>query len=176
MKQVLALVLITTLLGACHLNGSSSNDKNQNVYKIDTPYGVETLYDEKVMPDVFAIAATRSANKILDDTKSIYESKGSTFLFIMEPKKIDEDIPNGLYLAQRTTRDIIEGSRTYTVVNNINDADYYLETLISKIEIDGQQDSPIIQYKVIMFDKEENKINEWVETIRKVKNDDRSWW
>ena len=92
----------------------------------------------------------------------------------MEPK-VEDDLPNGFYLSQNETKRIINASRTFTVVNNLNDADYYTETLIKKIQIEGR-DEPIIQYKLMLFDKGNNKINEWSETIRQVENDDKSWW
>ena len=66
-------------------------------------------------------------------------------------------------------------SRTYTVVNNLNDADYYLETQIKEIPVQGAE-TPIIEYKIILNDKDNNKINEWTETIRQLQNDDKSWW
>lgn len=88
---------------------------------------------------------------------------------------MSKTLPDGLYYAKDATRQIIEGSRTYTVVNNLNDADYYLETQIKEIPVQGAE-TPIIEYKIILNDKDNNKINEWTETIRQLQNDDKSWW
>ena len=41
---------------------------------------------------------------------------------------------------------------------------------------DPNRDTPVIEYKSTLFDKNNAKINEWVETIRQIQNDDRSWW
>lgn len=179
MKKLLTILLASSFLSSCYMGNTKKDEViteevNKNAYIIDAPYGMEGLYDETTTPEVYSIVATRAVNKMLDDTRPIYENLGSTFIYIMEPKKMKGDVTNGFYLSQRVTRNIIEGSKTYTVVNNMKETDYYLETLISKIEIEGQ-DSPIIQYKLMMFDKSDRKVNEWIETIRKVKNDDRSW-
>ena len=40
----------------------------------------------------------------------------------------------------------------------------------------GTPEEPILVYKLILFDGKNNKINEWTETMRRVRNDDRSWW
>ena len=82
-------------------------------------------------------------------------------------------MPDGIYSAARTTRDIIEGSKTFKVVNDMKEADYYLETVIDNA---GTPEEPILVYKLILFDGKNNKINEWTETMRRVRNDDRSWW
>lgn len=178
MKKFLTILLTTSFLTACHSNNYKNEEvyyeQKANSYIVDTAYGMENLYDETTTPEVYSIVATRAVNKMLDDTRPIYESLGTTFLYIMEPKKMTEEVESGFYLSQRVTRKIIEGSKTYTVVNDMKDADYYLETLISKIELEGQN-SPIIQYKLMMFDKSDRKVNEWLETIRQVNNYDRSW-
>ncbi|MDD4556650.1 MAG: hypothetical protein PHE89_04925 [Alphaproteobacteria bacterium] len=148
--------------------------KYDNVYKIDTPYGLDSLSKETVAPEVYSIVATRTVNRMLDDTKDFYEKPQPNRLYITETK-LEEDLPNGFYLSQAVTKNVIEASRTFDVVNNLKDADYYTETLIKKIQID-ESSSPIIQYKMMLFDMENNKINEWSETIRQLENDDRSWW
>lgn len=184
LEKILTILLTPALLTACYTTYEDEEplqereviviEREVNAYKIDTPYGMEGLYDETTTPEVYSIVATRAVNKMLDDTRPIYENLGTTFLYIMEPKKMQGDVENGFYLSQRVTKNIIEGSKTYTIVNSMQEADYYLETLISKINIQGQN-SPIIQYKLMMFDKSDRKVNEWIETIRQTKNDDRSW-
>ena len=80
-----------------------------------------------------------------------------------------------MYYAKDTTKRIIDESHIYIPVNNLNDADYYLETQIKEISFQNNQ-IPFIEYKIVLFDKDNNKINEWTETIRQLQNDDKSWW
>ncbi len=165
-----------SIFGDCALSKKMKEDaaRQENTYKIDTPYGLENFSNETIAPEIYTIVATRTVNKMLDSTHKMYENKSDNFVYVMEPK-IEDDLPNGFYLSQDVTKKIIDSSRTFTVVNNLNDATYYTETLIKKIQIEGK-DAPIIQYKLMLFDKQNNKLDEWSETIRQVENDDRSWW
>ena len=92
---------------------------------------------------------------------------------LLENADCSGDLPDGFYKANRMTRDIIENSRTYKVVNNLNDADYYLEAYVENV---GTEEAPIISYRLILFDHNNTKVKEWTETVRRLKNDDRSWW
>ena len=125
------------------------------------------------LPEIYAIPATRATNKMLDETREFYEQNGDTFLFITDLKKGDRQLPDGIYKAEQTTRKIIEGSKTFKVVGNKDEADYILETAIDNA---GTPEEPILVYRMILLDKDNKKINEWVEMVRRVNNDDRSWW
>ena len=137
------------------------------------PTRAERYEEYAPMAEVYAIPAARATNRMLDDTRDIYENNGDTFLFITDLKKADRKMPDGIYNAERTTRKIIEGSKTFKVVNDKNEADYILETIIENA---GSPEEPILVYRMILLDTENKKINEWVETFRRVGNDDRSWW
>ena len=63
----------------------------------------------------------------------------------MQIKKTDENLPDGFYLARRETKDIIEGSGTFTLVNNLNEAQYYLEVSVSPIPLKDKE-VPAISY------------------------------
>lgn len=137
------------------------------------PTRAERYEEYAPMAEVYAIPAARATNRMLDDTRDIYENNGDTFIFITDLKKADRKMPDGIYNAERTTRKIIEGSKTFKVVNDKNEADYVLETIIENA---GSPEEPILVYRMILLDTENKKINEWVETFRRVGNDDRSWW
>ncbi len=137
------------------------------------PTRAERYEEYAPMAEVYAIPASRATNRMLDDTRDIYENNGDTFLFITDLKKADRKMPDGIYNAERTTRKIIEGSKTFKVVNDKSEADYILETIIDNA---GSPEEPILVYRMILLDTESKKINEWVETFRRVGNDDRSWW
>lgn len=171
MKKLLFLPVALSLV-AC--KGTIFGPKKEPVFVIDSPYAYEQTND-MMMPEVYALAATRSVNKMLDQSAEVYEKNPAPKLYITEFKKLSKSLPDGLYYAKDTTKQIIEGSRTYIVVNNLNDADYYLETQIKEIQTQTSE-TPIIEYKIVLNDKDNNKINEWTETIRQLQNDDKSWW
>ena len=171
MKKLLFLPVILSLV-ACE--GTIFGEKKAPVFVVDSPYAYDQT-NEMLLPDVYALAATRSINKMLDQSAEIYEKNPAPKIYITEFKKLSKSLPDGLYYAKNTTKQILDGSRTYVVVNNLNDADYYLETQIKEVRLEGSE-SPIIEYKIVLNDKENNKINEWTETIRQLQNDDKSWW
>lgn len=168
------LLFLSSALWLAACEGPIFGDKKAPVFVVDSPYAFEQM-DDMMLPDVYALAATRSVNKMLDQSSDIYEKDPVPKLYITEFKKLSKSLPDGLYYAKDTTKQIIDGSRTYTVVNNLNDADYYLETQIKEILPEGAK-APIIEYKIVLNDKDNNKINEWTETIRQLQNDDKSWW
>lgn len=159
-----AVLWLLALTAACN----TTYDVQEVV--VDDPY---YEVEQHITPDVYAIAATRVTNKMLDNSGYIYQSPNDVFIYIMDPKKLDDRLPDGLHAARKVTREIISGSKNYKVATDLNEADYYIQVLVDNI---GNELDPIISYKLILFDKNNQKIDEWVETIKRVKNDDRSWW
>ena len=141
---------------------------------IDTPQGREDIALEAITPDVYAVVAARATNKMLDQTTAVYEQKPAPKLYVMQIKKSDPNLPDGFYYARQVTQEIIEGSKTFTLVNNLNDADYYLEVMVSPLQIEGK--APALQYKMALFNNQNVQIDQWAEVIQQVQNDDRSWW
>ena len=125
------------------------------------------------LPEIYAIPAARATNKMLDETRNLYDGNDSVFLFIAAIQKNDKKLPDGIYKAEQVNRKIITGSKTFEVVNDKSEADYILFPSIDNI---GSTEEPVIEYRLILTDTENNKINEWVETVRRLNNDDRSWW
>ena len=165
MKKSAALLLLT-LTTACHV----FNDVDVQEIVVDDPY---YEIEQQITPDVYAIAATRVTNKMLDNSGYVYQNPEDVFIYIMDPKKLDDRLPDGLHAARKVTREIISGSKNFKVTGDLNEADYYLQALVENI---GTEFDPIISYKLILFDKNNKQIDEWVETLKRVKNDDRSWW
>lgn len=124
-------------------------------------------------PEAYAIAARRATNKMLDESGELYENTGNTFLYITDIKKADRQMPDGVYNAARATKKIVQNSRTFKVVEHLEEADYILEPVIDNA---GSPESPILVYKLILFDTENNRVGQWAETLRRVVNDDQSWW
>lgn len=133
----------------------------------------EVIYEFAPLPEVFAIPATRATNKMLDETRNLHEGNDDVFLFIAALRKNDGKMPDGIYKAEQVTRKIIDGSKAFKIVNNKAEADYILSPVIDNI---GSTENPIVEYRIILTDSENNKINEWVEVVRRLNNNDRSWW
>lgn len=165
--------LVVLLAAAAAASCSTPQEKPR--YIIETPFGQEDVYDETITPEVYAIVATRVTNKMLDQTTAIYEKIPAPTLYVMEVKKEDESLPNGFYHARRVSKDIIKGSRTFTIVENMNDADYYIETIVSAIPLEGIE-VPAVKYTLTLYDKDNKQINQWSEAIQQIQNDDKSWW
>lgn len=129
-----------------------------------------------VIPQVYAIAATRATNKMLDETQGLYLKKEKKpTLNIVAPQKLNDELPDGFHYAHKVTNAIIEGSRNYTIVDNLNDADYSLQVLVNALPNPGSV-TPVIEYQLLMSDKDGKEVGQWVESIKQIKNDDKSWW
>ena len=170
MKKLTIAALL--LLAGC--TAANKQEETAPKFMIDTPFGREDIAMEAITPDVYAVVATRATNKMLDQTTAIYEQQTAPKLYLMQIKKSDPNLPDGFYYARQVSQEIIEGSSTYTVVNNLNDADYYLEVTVSPLQVEGRPAA--LQYKMVLFDKQNVQIDQWAEVIQQVQNDDRSWW
>lgn len=126
-----------------------------------------------IIPQVYALAATRATNKMVDQTRDLPEDSDKNFLYIMETKVLDKDLPAGFSAAEKITREILESSENFKVTNQKTEADYILKIIIGN---GGSEQRPIVVYKLILLDKDEVKLREWTESVRRVRNDDRSWW
>ncbi len=144
---------------------------NGAVYRLPTP-GSPYLANAPT-PETYAIAATRATNRMLDESGALYENNGSSFIYVTDLKKADRQLPDGVYNAAKTTKNIIKNSRTFKVVDNQEEADYILEPVIDNA---GTPEEPVLVYKLILFDTDNNKAGQWTETLRRVRNDDGSWW
>ena len=173
MKRNYGVIGILALLTGCASEQKAVPETGEEIYLIENEVVVSQGVSEGITPEVYAIAATRAANKMLDETGEIYEDLNKPKLYIMQPRRVDKTLPDGIFYARKVVREIIEGSRNYTVVDNLNDADYFLEVDIDR---GGNGQTPTIIYGMALFDKNNVMIGEWSETLKKVRNDDQSWW
>jgi len=173
MKKLLAFMGYI-LLAACTAFSHKAL-KEQEQYVVEAPYADPQVLDENITPEVYALAAARAANKMLDETAEIYEKSPRPTLYIMQVKKTDDSLPDGFYLARRETREIIEGSGAFTVVNKLSDAQYYIELSVYPVLLVGKQ-VPGISYHLTLFSNDNTKIGEWTQMMKQVQNDDKSWW
>lgn len=145
--------------------------ENDVVYRLPTRSSRYMINEPA--PEAYAIAATRAANRMLDETGALYENGESSFIYVADVKKADRRLPDGVYNAARTTKNIIGNSRTFKVTDNPEEADYILESIIDNA---GTPEEPILVYKLVLLDADNNKAGQWAETLRRVRNDDGSWW
>lgn len=132
--------------------------------------------DVDVLPQVYAIAATRATNKMLDATQGLYLKKEQKpTLNLVAPQKLNDELPDGFHYAHKVTTKIIEGSGNYTLVDNLNDADYSLQVLVNALPNPGSV-TPVIEYQLLMSDKNGKEVGQWVESVKQIQNDDKSWW
>lgn len=150
------------------------DDENESSSVSET---VSTQYDSiEITPKVYAIAATRVTNKMLDDTQKLYKQQGNKpKLLVLEAKKINPQLPDGFHYANKTIYDIIDGSQNFMMVSNLDDADYVLDVSVDAFPNQGIN-TPIIEYTLTLQDKSGKEIDSWKQDIRQLQNDDKSWW
>ena len=173
MKKILTASAYV-LLAACTAYSHKAMEE-QEQFVVETPYAETPAIDDTISPDVYALVAARATNRMLDETAEVYEQNPRPTLYLMQIKKPDENLPDGFYLARRETKDIIEGSGTFTLVNNLNEAQYYLEVSVSPIPLKDKE-VPAISYHLSLYTNQNAKIGEWAQMIKQVQNDDKSWW
>ena len=104
---------------------------------------------------------------MLQYTSAIYDSGKARTVYIKDTKLLSTDLPYGSHRLKGATKDIISGSKTYEVVNNVNNADFVIDTSADWY-VAPDNTTPALQYKLSMYDKSGKKVNEWVEIIRQV--------
>ena len=136
----------------------------------------EKFAEIDITPQVYAIAATRATNKMLDATRDLYLKKDAKpTLYIAAPQRLNDELPEGFHYAHKVTNDIIEGSGDYTIVNSPEEAEYTLQVLVNSLPKHGRK-TPIIEYQMLMSDKDGKEAGVWSESIKQLQNDDQSWW
>lgn len=84
---------------------------------------VDASVAAKYSPEAYIVVATRATNRMLQDTSAIYDSGKARTVYIKDTKLLSTDLPYGSHRLKGATKDIISGSKTYEVVNNVNNAD-----------------------------------------------------
>ena len=149
--------------------------KYKDVYVLDTPRGIVNLWEETVSPEVYEVVATRITNRMLVETEDLYSGVLRPSIYVAEIQSIDGDFDNGFYLSRKIIQNLLIGTKHYKVANSKSVADYYLELMVFKHDVEYGMDK-ILEFKMTMYDKNNKKVQEFSELIKQVKNDDRSWW
>ena len=129
--------------------------------------------DYILSPQVYAIVASRVTNDMLHDAPAIFAEHKNAPLYIAETTQVDRYLPDGPEAAGKASREIIEGSQMFNLVDSRDHADYILESSINNI---NTPERPLIEYVMTLYDAKGNKIESWSDSLRQVQNDDGSWW
>ena len=123
------------------------------------------------MTQAYEIAATRAANRMIDDTSDFYETQPQPKLYIKKIVKNSPNLPDGLHTAQRALKEISGKSETYTLVTDMSDADYLLDSRVEEFNSAGL---PSIIFKLTINDKSDQPLKAWNVVIRQM-SEDQSW-
>lgn len=179
MKKTIIFISLALCVAGCQLWGIKpygSGNEYVSPEELNKNTTQENFADIDITPQVYAIAASRATNKMLDATRDLYFKKAvKPTLYIAVPQRLNDRLPDGFYYAHKVTNDIIDGSRDYTVVTNPDDAEYTLQVLVNALPNPGSQ-TPIIEYQMLMSDNTGKEIGVWSESVKQLQNDDQSWW
>lgn len=120
-------------------------------------------------PEAYDVVATRATNRMLQDTAAVYDNGTRKTVYLKDTSLLSSDLPYGSHRLRGITKEIIDGSRTFDVVNNANNADFVVESSADWY-VTSDNVMPALQYKLSLFDRNGRKVNEWVEIIRQVRD------
>lgn len=169
MKFNIALFSCLILAGCGTIYDNRALDVEEN-----TSSTAAQSYDwqDTYMTKAYETAATRVANKMLDDTSDLYETKDHPKLYIKQVIKKSPNLPDGFHTARQALREITGKSGTFVLVNNIEEADYILEPTVSEFNAAGL---PAIIFRIDLNDKNDQPFRAWNVVIRQL-SEDKSWW
>lgn len=173
-RNMKKLWIITALglLAACRNYAETKTVTAYEQPMVPNPYQEDKYQDQRM----YTVAASRVVNKMLKETEHVYRKTPRPNIFVRPVKKLgSEHLPEGFSSAQTTAEQIIAGSSTYVLTRNPDNAKYYLDMSVSKLEVDSLPGT-VVQYKAVLFDRWNHQVGTWTEVIRQVQNDDKSWW
>ena len=129
---------------------------------------VDAAVAAEYKPEAYDVVATRATNRMLQDTAAVYDNGTKKTVYLKDTNLLSSDLPYGSHRLRGVTKDIIEGSRTFDVVNNVNNADFIVASSADWYVTPNK--APALQYKLSLFDRNGQKVNDWVEIIRQVRD------
>ena len=125
------LVFSVIALSACGVLKSLSPNEGKDVsvsgYSKDANAVVNI--EELHMVSAYELAATRSTNKMLDESVDIYEKKPQPKIYVKKIEKVTENLPNGLYRAQNAIDEKGNSRRNHGFKNYNQKSGWFLEIL-----------------------------------------------
>lgn len=122
-----------------------------------------------VMPEAYTLASNRVFNRMIKDTALIYQQSPDIKLYVKPATLAAYDLPKGYEEGIKSMERQLQNSRTFNVVEDLPQADYYLETNIDWFDTPSKT-VPAIKYQVKLFDAKGKQLNEWVEVIKQADN------
>lgn len=126
---------------------------------------VDAAVAAKYSPEAYNVVATRATNRMLQDIAA-YTNGRPARAYLNDTKVLSSDLPYGNHRLKAATKEIIDGSRTLDLVNDVNAADYIIDSSTDWYVANNSM--PAIQYRLSMLDRSGRKIKEWVEVIRQI--------
>ena len=152
---------------------TSNPDKDTQTYTLTKRSDRYKDVEETFSPNVYAILASRVANKVLADIPAIFAEAENPALYIEETVYGDRQLPATPDVTTTTIKEIIANADIIPVVDDINFATHILKGRIGNM---NTPETPIFKYGVSLHDENNVMIDKWSDTIRQVQNDDGSWW
>ena len=184
LKKTAALLMFFGMLSGCESWNMPDEDevfvvKDEAVsspqWSVDGVNDITEMYLYNIDTKVYEIVARRTTNKLLDYTAPIYDAASRPTVFVGEAQVFDKDLPDGFAYCRKITKDMLENAKAFLVVNDPEEADYFVDIDVETVLLEGNE-TPVIIYTLILSDYNGEILQEWKETIRQVKNDDRTWW
>lgn len=184
LKKTAALLMFFGMLSGCESWNMPDEDevfvvKDEAVsspqWGVDGVNDITEMYLYNIDTKVYEIVARRTTNKLLDYTAPIYDAASRPTVFVGEAQVFDKDLPDGFGYCRKITKDMLENAKAFLVVNDPEEADYFVDIDVETVLLEGNE-TPVIIYTLILSDHNGEVLQEWKETIRQVKNDDRTWW
>lgn len=117
------------------------------------------------MPEAYKLAATRTLNRLLRDTSSLYQSRPNLKIYVKRPVAKSSDLPGGIENGTDTLKRNLANSYVFSVTDNLSAADYYLTTEADWFDTPSKN-VPAIKYTTSLYDLNGKKLNEWTEVIK----------
>lgn len=155
---------------------ASNAQQMPEVYNNDSGFTVETAAVRETipsMPDAYVLASNRAFNRFIKDTYKYYSQSPRTGLYVKSAAAQSADLPGGVEKGVENFKSQVKKSYAFELANSLNSADYYLETSVDWLDTPSKT-VPAVQYTTVLYDKNNNKLNEWVEVIKKA-NNSQSW-
>lgn len=145
-----------------------ASDSNVVVIDSDT---VQTVIP--VMPEAYVLASNRTASRFIKDTSAYGSNNSRHKIYVKNPVSRSKDLPVGVEKGTANIKHQISNASNFEISDTLTGSDYYLETTVDWLDTPSKN-VPAIQYKTALYDRNNNKINEWVEVIKKADNS-QSW-
>lgn len=149
--------VINSGCGDCQVELQSSKVKNE-VKEVIPP-----------MPEAYTLAASRIFNRFIKDTVAVYSAKPNVLLYIKSAEVKSADLPDGVVEGVNSFKSKLLTSFTYAITDDENNNDYYLETSVDWFDTMSKT-VPAIKYTVVLYDKNGNIVDTWVEIVKKAEN------